>query len=262
MLLSLLTMGLFMSSKHSRPREQRSELHSKARSNEETTSRTETITEASSRDPNVQQVRKASHPVRVQRERSSEVKESHERIYFAVDVNNLWHSCQELFGSYARVDYAKVLEKIKNGGFPRVPRRVQAVAYTITAPRRKTTIDGRVKVEESANSKFLESLKRFGYEVRTRHMQYEKGIIKPFHTDWDVGITVDMLQQIHDFDTFIIASGDGDYVPLLEKIQREGKRVEIYTFQRATSLILYRQADDVVFLFEDVIYYRQPPRAQ
>lgn len=190
------------------------------------------------------------------------MKAVHERVYLAVDVNNLWHSCQALFGTYARVDYAKILDKIKGGGFARVPRRVHAVAYTITTPRRKSLLDGRVKIEASANARFLESLKRFGYEVRTRHMQYEKGIAKPFHTDWDVGITVDMLQQVQAFDTFIIASGDGDYVPLLEKIQREGKRVEVYTFHNATSMILYQQADDVVFLSEDIIYHAQPPGTQ
>jgi uncharacterized LabA/DUF88 family protein len=53
-----------------------------------------------------------------------------------------------------------------------------------------------------------------------------------------VGIAVDALQQIHAFDTFIIASGDGDYAPLVEKIQRDGKRVEVYTFRNSASMIL------------------------
>jgi len=179
---------------------------------------------------------------------------AHERVYLAVDVNNLWHSCREVYGITARVNYAGLLAKIKKGGFTQVPRDVVAVAYTITAPHRRVAGDGRVREEGSRNTRFLSSLERFGYEVRTRHMKYEKGIEKPFHTDWDVGIAVDALQQIHAFDTFIIASGDGDYAPLVEKIQRDGKRVEVYTFRNSASMILYQQADSMVFLTEEDIY--------
>ena len=172
-----------------------------------------------------------------------------------MDVNNLWHSCRELFGSTARVDYAQILEKVRSNGFAKVSRQVRPVAYTITAPHRRVSADGRVREEGSRNTRFLATLRRLGYEVKTRHMKYTKADDKPFRTDWDVGITVEVLDRLKDYDTLILASGDGDYVPLLKQLQKAGKRVEVYTFKNSTSQLLYDQADNLVYLGDDAIYH-------
>lgn len=178
-----------------------------------------------------------------------------ERVFLAVDVNNLWHSCREVFGFTARVDYALVLGKVRANGYAKVSRKVQAVAYTITAPHRRVSASGRVREDGPRNTGFLATLKRLGYQVKTRHMKYTKEEDKPFRTDWDVGITVDVLGKMEQYDTFILASGDGDFVPLLQQLQKAGKRVEVYTFKNATSQLLYDQADNLVYLGEDVVYH-------
>lgn len=187
--------------------------------------------------------------------RAQQPEEIGERVYIAVDVNNLWHSCRDIFGPTARVNYDQLLKKIKDGGYKGVIRSVLAVAYTITAPHRRfSDVTGRVREEPSRNSRFLESLQKFGYQVKTRQMRYEKGVEKPFHTDWDVGIAVDAMSMFDKYDTFVIVSGDGDYVPLIQQVQQKGKRVEVYTFERTASQMLYSVADNVVFLSKEDTY--------
>jgi uncharacterized LabA/DUF88 family protein len=172
-----------------------------------------------------------------------------ERVYAAVDISNLWHSCRDIFGPTARVNYDHLLKKIKSSGYKSVPREVTAVAYAVTAPHRRVSeASGRIREEPSRNTRFLESLKKFGYEVKVRVMRYEKGIDKPFHTDWDVGIAVDAITTQNEYDTFILVSGDGDYIPLIQRLQKTSKRVEVYTFERTASQTLYSVADNVVFL--------------
>jgi uncharacterized LabA/DUF88 family protein len=182
------------------------------------------------------------------RQRPEEVDSPTEKVYAAVDVNNLWHSAKGVYGSQARVDFLDLLKRIKKGGFDKVPREVRAAAYTITAPHRTEGPDGTVRVKSSRNERFLGTLEKFGYEVHTRHMRFEKGIDKPFHTDWDVGIAVQVIELLPWFNTFVLASGDGDYGPLLKRVRDADKRVEIYTFRSVASPVLYEFANEVHYL--------------
>lgn len=180
----------------------------------------------------------------MQRKRTEEV----ERVFFAVDVSNFWHSCREVYGTSARVRFENLINKIKSDG-----REVKAVAYTVSAPRYKTLSGGRKVAEEGRDSVFLKMLKQVGFEVKTRKMRYEKGVSKPFHTDWDVGITIDALSLADSYDTFILGSGDGDFIPLLMKLQELGKEIIIYTFKNTTSS-LYSKIGDVRYLDKADIY--------
>ena len=186
-----------------------------------------------------------------------------EKVYVAVDVNNLWHSAKGIYGSQARVDFLDLYNRIKKGGFDKVPREVRAVAYTITAPHRTETPEGTIRVKSSRNERFLVTLGKFGYEVQTRHMRFEKGIEKPFHTDWDVGIAVNVIEVLPWFNTFVLASGDGDYGPLLKRVREADKRVEVYTFRSVASPVLYEFANEVHYLdTEDVYREKIPPTSK
>lgn len=48
----------------------------------------------------------------------------------------------------------------------------------------------------------------------------------------DIQLTVDVLNQIHsnNIDTVLLLSGDGDYIPLIEEIQRCGKQCFVSAF--------------------------------
>jgi len=176
-----------------------------------------------------------------------------------VDVNNLWHSAKQMYGPQARVDFLDLINRIKRGGFEKVPRQVKAVAYTITAPYRTDTPEGIVRVKSSRNERFIATLEKFGFEVKTRIMRFEKGIDKPFHTDWDVGIAIEVVAQLEWMDTFVLASGDGDYGPLLKRVRESDKRVEIYTFRSVASPVLYEFANQIHYLDTEDVYREKPP---
>jgi len=180
---------------------------------------------------------------------------SEERVYVAIDVNNLWHSCREVFGVDARVDYSAIKNLIQNRQTETRPRRLTLVAYAISLPYRKVDDTGKtVKQYASRNSRFLYYLAALGYDVKTRKMREEKGTKKAFHTDWDVGITIDAINAADDYDTFVLASGDGDYALLLRELHDRGKKTEVVTVEQRTSSLLYAVADSILFISKNEIF--------
>ncbi|MBU0546008.1 NYN domain-containing protein, partial [Patescibacteria group bacterium] len=69
--------------------------------------------------------------------------------------------------------------------------------------------------------------------------------------DWDVGITVDAIRLSPSLDTIILVSGDGDYLPLVEYLQNQGKQVEVVAFGETTSSRLKEEADDFIDMGEE-----------
>ena len=71
---------------------------------------------------------------------------------------------------------------------------------------------------------------------RDAHIQQSKGTIKGD----DIAIAVDMLSDAYDdvYDVGILVSSDGDFVPLVKKVQSMEKRVKILYFEKLQSLDL------------------------
>lgn len=160
-----------------------------------------------------------------------------ERVYVAVDAANLLRSCRDTYGDHARVDFHLLRQ---------LPCRligehvtVQAVAYVVIDPSRRQT--------------FAQVLRAYSYDVRSRTMRHKKGVLKPMHTDWDVGITIDAIDKIHEYDTFVLVSGDGDFSQLLEYLRCRGKRTLVLSFANTTSRLLYESADELHMLGADVL---------
>ena len=80
----------------------------------------------------------------------------------------------------------------------------------------------------------------------------------------DIELTVDALEMSPFFDHFVLFSGDGDFKPLVESLQRQGVRVSVVSTIRSQPPMiadeLRRQADNFIELDElrDVI--GRPPR--
>jgi len=63
--------------------------------------------------------------------------------------------------------------------------------------------------------------------------------------DWDVGITIDMMDYAQTVDKLILVSGDGDFAMLVERIQNKyHKPVSVYGVPALTSDLLIRSASD------------------
>lgn len=68
----------------------------------------------------------------------------------------------------------------------------------------------------------------------------------------DINLTVDMLRHAGDpqFDILLLASGDGDYLPLVEEVARKGKQVWLAAFTDGLSRRLRHAADEFMSLDE------------
>jgi len=143
-----------------------------------------------------------------------------------MDVQNLYHSAKNLYG--ARVNFGAILKSA-------VSQRslIRAFAYVV---RTKTG-------EEKA---FFEALTKLGIETRVRDLQEFFGGLKK--ADWDVGITVDAIRIAPSVDAIILASGDGDFLQLVEYLKNQGKRVEVVAFGRSASAKLKEEADEFIDL--------------
>ena len=154
------------------------------------------------------------------------IKHLGQRVAVLIDVQNLYHSAKNLYG--ARVNFREIL-KLAMGQ----RNLIRAFAYVV---RTKTG-------EEKA---FFEALIKLGIETRVRDLQEFYGGLKK--ADWDVGITIDAIRIAPSVDTIILASGDGDFIQLVEYLKNQGKRVEIIAFGRSASSRLKEVADEFIDL--------------
>ena len=153
----------------------------------------------------------------------------HQRVGVFVDLQNFYYSAKQLYN--AKVNFGQVLrDAVKD----RVLTR--ALAYCI-------------RPGDGSEKPFFEQLEKWGYEVRSKEVQVFAGGAKK--GDWDVGITMDCIALAPKLDVIVLCSGDGDFVPLVDYLQKSaGCRVEVMYFGKSGSIKLREIADDYFDLGE------------
>ena len=157
------------------------------------------------------------------------IKHKEQRVGVFIDTQNLYHSARNLYK--ARVNFGAVLKDAVAGR-----RLVRAVAYVITT-------------EAGDEKNFFEALSKLGIETKTKDLQVFAGGAKK--ADWDVGLAVDAIKMASRLDCVVIASGDGDFIPLVKYLQVLGVQVEVASFGKSTSQKLREAVDDFVDLSEN-----------
>ncbi|MDE0874473.1 MAG: NYN domain-containing protein, partial [Acidimicrobiales bacterium] len=65
--------------------------------------------------------------------------------------------------------------------------------------------------------------------------------------DWDVGITLDMIELATDVDVAVLASGDGDFDLVVKKLRdAHDVKVEVYGARKLTAATLIQVATQFV----------------
>ncbi|MBX4187686.1 MAG: NYN domain-containing protein [Candidatus Doudnabacteria bacterium] len=136
-----------------------------------------------------------------------------QRVGIFVDIQNLYYTARNVYN--ARVNFGAIL-KDAVGERP----LVRAIAYGIRA---------QMPEEET----FFDAVKKSGFELKLKDLQSFYGGAKK--GDWDTGIVMDIIKLFPKLDTIILASGDSDYIPLVEYLQILGQRVELVSFGKSTS---------------------------
>jgi uncharacterized LabA/DUF88 family protein len=159
----------------------------------------------------------------------SVIQHTSQRVAVLIDTQNLYHSARNLYN--ARVNFAAVLADA-------VGERniVRAIAYLITT-------------ESQDEAQFFDALLKMGIETKSKDLQIFAGGNKK--ADWDVGISIDAVRLAHKVDTIVLATGDGDFIPLVEYLKNTGVQVEVVSFGRSTSAKLKESTEAFLDLDSD-----------
>src|SRR4030043_968821 len=160
------------------------------------------------------------------------IKHMGQRVGVLIDVQNLYHSAKNLYK--ARVNFKEILRLA-------VSQRnlIRTFAYV-------------VRTKTGEEKPFFEALIKAGIETRVKDLQEFYGGMKK--ADWDVGIVIDAIRIAPSIDTLVLASGDGDFISLVEYLKNQGKRVEVIAFGKSSSSRLREITDEFIDLGENKKY--------
>lgn len=116
---------------------------------------------------------------------------------------------------------------------------VKAIAYAIDRGDEK-------------QKQFQNILKGIGFELKLKpFIQRNDGSAKG---DWDVGITLDVMEYAKKSNVVVLASGDGDFDLLVNKIRKDfGVSVEVYGVTQLTATSLINSASKFVSIEDDLL---------
>lgn len=137
-----------------------------------------------------------------------------EKVSIFVDVQNIYYTCRQVYQT--NFDYNKLWARATAGR-----ELVTAVAYA--------TDRG-----DKQQAQFQNILRAIGFTVKLKPML--RRLDGSTKADWDVGIALDVYEAAEVCDTVVLASGDGDFTILLERIrERFGTRSEVYGVPTLTA---------------------------
>ena len=142
-------------------------------------------------------------------------------IALFADVQNLYYTVRQAYGCH--FNYAALWAELSAQG-----TIVQAYAYAIDRG-------------DARQQQFQQILRKLGFTVKLKpYIQRADGSAKG---DWDVGITIDIMDAAAHVDEVVLASGDGDFDLLLERIiHKHGVSAVAYGVPGLTANSLIRAA--------------------
>ncbi len=174
-----------------------------------------------------------------------------ERVAIFIDGSNFYHSVKDSFNVHDTIDvgergFRKVLEFLRN------KRVLVGTFYYNASLDRKYNEDVYWKQQ-----KFFSDLRKIpGLKVilcKLRKIREAGGTKYAVKGD-DINIAVDMVSMAYEnaYDTAILVSGDGDFVPAIKVVQKLGKNVENAYFKLTRSDYL-RQVCDLSVSLDGII---------
>ncbi|MFI8745037.1 NYN domain-containing protein [Pseudomonas sp. NPDC077186] len=146
------------------------------------------------------------------------------KIAVFADVQNLYYTVRQAHGCH--FDYAAFWADVSRQG-----QIVEAYAYAIERG-------------DAKQQQFQQILRKLGFTVKLKpYIQRSDGSAKG---DWDVGICIDVLDAAERVDVVVLASGDGDFDLLLERVRQRGTEAIAYGVPGLTAQSLIRAASRYV----------------
>src|SRR5437762_8572265 len=162
-----------------------------------------------------------------------------EKVVFFLDYANINRAARE---KRYRLDYHDLLRYVGEDRF-----LIDAHCYVPINPRNEHRLDGEI-----------EELWRSGYIVTTKLGTIAGGTYK---CNFDVEITMDVLKAMYQVkpDIIVLASGDSDFVSLIQEVRKSGVRVEVAAFEETAGTDIMLKCSGFIDL---AVYYDEYLAAQ
>ena len=135
------------------------------------------------------------------------------KIAIFVDVQNIYYTCRQAFKK--QFNYRACWSDISQQG-----EIIIANAYAIQR-------------NDSQQQAFQKALIHIGFNVKLKpFIQRSDGSAKG---DWDVGITIDILEAAPQVDEIVLLSGDGDFDLLLNKVKSMHTKTTVISVESLTA---------------------------
>ena len=144
-----------------------------------------------------------------------------EKVNIFVDVQNIYYTTKQIYKSH--FNYNAFWKRVTSNR-----EVVKAIAYGIDRGDEK-------------QKQFQNILRGIGFELKLKpFIQRSDGSAKG---DWDVGITIDVMEYAKDADVVVLASGDGDFDLLMSKVRSDfAVSAEVYGVADLTARSLINSA--------------------
>lgn len=154
------------------------------------------------------------------------------KIAIFVDVQNIYYTTRQAYGR--QFNYRALWQRISEEG-----TIVCATAYAIHRG-------------DERQLKFQNALKQIGFDVKLKpFIQRSDGSAKG---DWDVGITIDVLDAAKTVDKIVLLSGDGDFDLLLDKVRKDyNVSADVYGVPALTANSLMNAASEFYRIEEGLL---------
>jgi len=155
-----------------------------------------------------------------------------QKVALFVDVQNIYYTTKEFHNCH--FDYNAFWAKATLNR-----KVVKAIAYAIDKGDEK-------------QKQFQNILRGIGFEIKLKpFIQRSDGSAKG---DWDVGITLDVMEYAKESEVVVLASGDGDFDLLVNKIKKDfGVSVEVYGVFQLTAESLISAASLFIPIENDLL---------
>lgn len=155
-----------------------------------------------------------------------------QKVAIFVDVQNIYYTTRQTFN--CNFDYNAFWKAATRG-------RVVTTAAAYAIER-----------NDEKQKQFQNILRGIGFEVKLKpFIQRADGSAKG---DWDVGITLDVFEHAANADVVVLATGDGDFDRLVERVREKYRTVvEVYGVEKLAAHSLMRAASRFVPIEQELL---------
>ncbi len=172
-----------------------------------------------------------------------------ERVMIFIDGSNVYHIIKDLFPDKKPNDF-NFEEFIKYLTGNR--KLIRNYYYNAPLDRRK---DENSYIKQQKFFDKIQRIQNFTFVLCRMQKRKESGKVIYEVKEDDIHLAVDMVKLAYNnaYDTAILVSSDGDFVPAIQAIKEIGKTVENIGFENKFSYHLQQQSDKFIKLKKEVL---------